>query len=208
MLIEVYAPAPTTSFDGWMNRHQQAVIDCLLEENRILRAKLGKSRLLFTDPERRRLRARAGRSVARSSRRSRRRHARHDPRLAPEARCRQVELAGKENRRPGRMSRRSSSGSRRRTQTGATTRSRARSPREASGNGATSCARSPRRSPSTPRRARQRSPGTRCRASTAATVGHRAECPLPVRWRGTIEPTTYRLSVRPFARASRSTCSR
>ena len=44
----------TAIFAGWVNRHQRGVIDYLLEENRILRAKLGRSRLLFTEPERRR----------------------------------------------------------------------------------------------------------------------------------------------------------
>jgi hypothetical protein len=40
---------------GWMNRHQQQVIDYLLEENRTLHAKLGGHRIRFTDAERRRL---------------------------------------------------------------------------------------------------------------------------------------------------------
>ena len=44
----------TAIFAGWVNRHQRGVIDYLLEENRILRAKLGRSRLLFTEPERHR----------------------------------------------------------------------------------------------------------------------------------------------------------
>lgn len=29
------------AFAGWGNRHQQAVIECLIEENRILKAQLG-----------------------------------------------------------------------------------------------------------------------------------------------------------------------
>jgi hypothetical protein len=40
---------------GWINRHQQQVIAYLLEENRILHAKLGNRRIRFTDAERRRL---------------------------------------------------------------------------------------------------------------------------------------------------------
>jgi putative transposase len=50
----------TAIFAGWVNRHQRDVIDYLLEENRILRAKLGTSRLLFTDAERRRLARKGG----------------------------------------------------------------------------------------------------------------------------------------------------
>src|SRR6202043_1030218 len=42
-------------FSGWVNRHQQAVIDYLLEENRILRAVNGPRRLRLTDDQRRRL---------------------------------------------------------------------------------------------------------------------------------------------------------
>ena len=42
-------------FSGWVNRQQQAVIDYLLEENRILRAAHGPRRLRLTDDQRRRL---------------------------------------------------------------------------------------------------------------------------------------------------------
>ena len=42
-------------FSGWVNRQQQAVIDYLLEENRVLRAAQGSRRLRLTDDERRRL---------------------------------------------------------------------------------------------------------------------------------------------------------
>jgi transposase InsO family protein len=57
-----HSPLPLLSaiFAGWVNRHQRGVIDYLLEENRILRAKLGKSRLLFTEAERRRLARKGG----------------------------------------------------------------------------------------------------------------------------------------------------
>ena len=42
-------------FSGWVNRNQQAVIDYLLEENRVLRAVHGSRRLRLTDNQRRRL---------------------------------------------------------------------------------------------------------------------------------------------------------
>jgi hypothetical protein len=42
---------------GWMQRHQQQVITYLIEENRILKAKLDGRRLHLTDTERRRLAA-------------------------------------------------------------------------------------------------------------------------------------------------------
>jgi hypothetical protein len=40
---------------GWMNRQQQEMIEYLKEENKILREKLGKKRLLLNDDQRRRL---------------------------------------------------------------------------------------------------------------------------------------------------------
>ena len=52
-------PSPLAFFllllSGWVNRQQQAVIDYLLEENRILRAERGSRRLRLTDDQRRRL---------------------------------------------------------------------------------------------------------------------------------------------------------
>ena len=42
-------------FSGWVNRHQQAVIEYLLEENRVLRAANGSRRVRLTDDHRRRL---------------------------------------------------------------------------------------------------------------------------------------------------------
>jgi hypothetical protein len=42
-------------FSGWVNRQQQAVIDYLLEENRVLRSAQGSRRLRLTDDQRRRL---------------------------------------------------------------------------------------------------------------------------------------------------------
>ncbi len=53
---------------GWMNRHQQLVIEYLREENRNLRELLGPKRLRFRDEQRRRLAVKAkglGRSVLR-----------------------------------------------------------------------------------------------------------------------------------------------
>jgi len=40
---------------GWVNRQQQDVIEYLLVENRILRQKIGKKRILLTEQQRRRL---------------------------------------------------------------------------------------------------------------------------------------------------------
>ncbi len=40
---------------GWVTRRQQAAIDYVIAENRILREKLGKRRLRLTDAQRRRL---------------------------------------------------------------------------------------------------------------------------------------------------------
>jgi len=44
---------------GWMNQHQQHVIDYLIEENRILREQMGARRMRFNDDQRRRLAAKA-----------------------------------------------------------------------------------------------------------------------------------------------------
>ena len=40
---------------GWVNRHQQDVIEYLRTENQVLKEKLGKKRILLTDDQRRRL---------------------------------------------------------------------------------------------------------------------------------------------------------
>jgi hypothetical protein len=42
---------------GWINRHQQQVIDYLVEENRVLKGQLNGRRLRLTDDQRRRLAA-------------------------------------------------------------------------------------------------------------------------------------------------------
>jgi hypothetical protein len=44
---------------GWMNQHQQQMIEYLREDNRVLREQLGGRRLRFTDEQRRRLAAKA-----------------------------------------------------------------------------------------------------------------------------------------------------
>jgi len=43
------------SIAGWMNQHQQRVIDYLIEENRVLREQIGARRMRFNDDQRRRL---------------------------------------------------------------------------------------------------------------------------------------------------------
>ena len=57
------------SLSGWMNQHQQDVIDYLMEENRVLREQMGNRRMRFSDEQRRRLAAKAkklGRKLLRS----------------------------------------------------------------------------------------------------------------------------------------------
>ena len=47
------------SIAGWMNEHQQHVIEYLMEENRVLREQMGSHRLRFSDNQRCRLAAKA-----------------------------------------------------------------------------------------------------------------------------------------------------
>src|SRR6478672_535116 len=47
------------SIAGWMNQHQQHVIEYLIEENRVLREQIGNRRLRFSDNQRRRLATKA-----------------------------------------------------------------------------------------------------------------------------------------------------
>src|SRR5882672_1724963 len=47
------------SIAGWMNQHQQHVIDYLIEENGVLREQISNRRLRFSDDQRRRLAAKA-----------------------------------------------------------------------------------------------------------------------------------------------------
>ncbi len=49
---------------GWINRHQEAVIDYLREENRVLKQQLGRRRLRLNDDQRRRLAIR-GKAIGR-----------------------------------------------------------------------------------------------------------------------------------------------
>jgi len=49
---------------GWVNREQLAIIEYLQEENRVLRAQLGKKRIRFLDAQRRSLAAKAALAVA------------------------------------------------------------------------------------------------------------------------------------------------
>jgi hypothetical protein len=78
-------------FSGWVNRHQQAVIEYLLEENGVLRVVNGSRRLRLTDDQRRRL-AVNGPGPRPSSPRGRRGHrnTRHYPALVPETRRSEV----------------------------------------------------------------------------------------------------------------------
>ncbi len=46
-----------TALAGWLNRHQQVIIDYLIEENRILKQQLNDRRLRLSDDDRRRLAA-------------------------------------------------------------------------------------------------------------------------------------------------------
>jgi putative transposase len=47
------------SIAGWMNQHQQHVIEYLIEENRVLREQIGSRRMRFSDNQRRRLATKA-----------------------------------------------------------------------------------------------------------------------------------------------------
>jgi transposase InsO family protein len=47
------------SIAGWMNQHQQQIIEYLVEENRVLREQIGHRRMRFRDDQRRRLAAKA-----------------------------------------------------------------------------------------------------------------------------------------------------
>ena len=55
-----------TALAGWINRHQQAAIDFLREENRVLLEQFGDRRIRLTDDQRRRL-AVAGKAVGRKA---------------------------------------------------------------------------------------------------------------------------------------------
>ena len=53
-----------SAFAGWISRHQDAVIEYLREENRVLKQQLGRRRLRLTDDQRRRLAVR-GKAIGR-----------------------------------------------------------------------------------------------------------------------------------------------
>ena len=71
---------------GWINRRQQDAIDYLLTENRILREKLGKKRILLTDDQRRRL-AVKGKILGRKMLEQLATISGYDPSLASGTRC-------------------------------------------------------------------------------------------------------------------------
>src|SRR4029079_2773031 len=48
-----------TAIAGWMNQHQQQVIEYLMEEDRVLREQMGARRMRFSDDQRRRLAVKA-----------------------------------------------------------------------------------------------------------------------------------------------------
>ena len=59
-------------FAGWVNRHQQRVIEYLVEENRVLKEQMGDRRVRLNDDQRRRLAAKAkGLEIGRASCRER-----------------------------------------------------------------------------------------------------------------------------------------
>ena len=57
------------AFAGWISREQDAVIDYLREENRVLKQQLGCKRLRLTDDQRRRLAVRGKAVIGRFGRR-------------------------------------------------------------------------------------------------------------------------------------------
>ena len=57
-VIQPFHPLVIT-LAGWLNRHQQAVIDYLIEENRVLKEQLQGQRIRFTDELRMRLAVKA-----------------------------------------------------------------------------------------------------------------------------------------------------
>ncbi len=76
---------------GWIQRDQQAAIVYLLEENRVLKARLRGRKFRFTDDERRRLAVKGkelGRKLLAESRRYR--HPGHSLGWVPMAHCAQV----------------------------------------------------------------------------------------------------------------------
>jgi len=64
--MNLYLQVVLFALAGWVNRHQQAVIEYLQAENQSLREQLGKKRIRWTDVKRRRLAAKA-KAVGRSA---------------------------------------------------------------------------------------------------------------------------------------------
>jgi len=65
-LMNLYLQVVLFALAGWVNRHQQAVIEYLQAENQSLREQLGKKRIRWTDVKRRRL-AEKAKAVGRSA---------------------------------------------------------------------------------------------------------------------------------------------
>jgi hypothetical protein len=61
MTADVYLQVLLVTLAGWVNRHQQHVIEYLIEENRVLKGQLKGRRLRLTDDQRRRLAAKGQR---------------------------------------------------------------------------------------------------------------------------------------------------
>ena len=64
--MNLYLQVILFTLAGWVNRHQQAVIECLQAENQSLREQLGKKRIRWTDAQRRRL-AEKAKAIGRSA---------------------------------------------------------------------------------------------------------------------------------------------
>jgi hypothetical protein len=72
MMADLYPwQALLVTLAGWVNRHQQHVIEYLVEENRVLKELMKGRRLRLTDDQRRRLAVRARKKVSDVIRRSR-----------------------------------------------------------------------------------------------------------------------------------------
>jgi len=52
MVIEKATGGHAIALTGWLNRHQQAVTGCLIEENRVLKGQFEGQWLGFTDKQR------------------------------------------------------------------------------------------------------------------------------------------------------------
>jgi hypothetical protein len=86
---------------GWINRHQQHVIEYLVEENRVLKGQMNGRRLRLTDDQRRRQRPTTRATALEAGRHPR--DARHDPAVASPAHRRKWTFTPKGPGRPGVM---------------------------------------------------------------------------------------------------------